>query len=65
MTSEREVYVYMRLPATLETVPAARLKAQTLPEARRSGLSGVFSGRCCRCRDVTGAGANLHCDTWI
>ena len=30
MTSEREAYVYIQLPGTLETVPAALLRVQTL-----------------------------------
>ena len=30
MTSEREAYVYIQLPGTLETVPAALLKVQKL-----------------------------------
>ena len=32
MTSEREAYVYVQLPGTLETVPAALLRVQTLPD---------------------------------
>ncbi len=37
MTSEREAYVYIQLPATLETVPAALLKVQTLPDGTQIG----------------------------
>jgi len=37
MTSEREVYVYIQLPGTLETVPAALLKVQTLPDGTQVG----------------------------
>jgi serine/threonine-protein kinase HipA len=32
MTSEREAYVYIQLPGTLDTVPAALLRVQTLPD---------------------------------
>ena len=38
MTSEREAYVYIQLPGTLATVPAALLRVQTLPD-------GVSIGR--------------------
>lgn len=37
MTSEREAYVYIQLPGTLETVPAALLKVQTLPDGIQIG----------------------------
>lgn len=37
MTSEREAYVYIQLPGTLETVPAALLRMQTLPEGTQIG----------------------------
>ena len=37
MTSEREAYVYIQLPGTTYTVPAALLKVQTLPDGRRVG----------------------------
>ena len=38
MTSEREAYVYIHLPGTLETVPAALLRVcRRCPTARRSG----------------------------
>ena len=37
MTSEREAYVYIQLPGTLETVPAALLKLQTLPGGAQVG----------------------------
>jgi serine/threonine-protein kinase HipA len=37
MTSEREAYVYIQLPGTLETVPAALLKVQTLPDGTQVG----------------------------
>jgi serine/threonine-protein kinase HipA len=37
MTSEREAYVYIQLPGTLETVPAALLKVQTLPGGTQVG----------------------------
>ena len=37
MTSEREAYVYIQLPGSLETVPAALLRVQTLPEDTRTG----------------------------
>jgi hypothetical protein len=39
MTSEREAYVYLQLPDTLETVPAALLRAQTLPDNTWIGVS--------------------------
>ena len=38
MTSERQVYIYIQLPGTLNTVPAALLKVETLPD-------GTFVGR--------------------
>lgn len=37
MTSEREAYVYIQLPGTLETVPAALLRVQTLPDGTEVG----------------------------
>ena len=37
MTSEREAYVYIQLPGTLDTVPAALLKMQTLPDGTQIG----------------------------
>ena len=37
MTSEREAYVYMPLPGTLETEPAALLRVQTLPDGTQIG----------------------------
>jgi serine/threonine-protein kinase HipA len=37
MTSEREAYVYIQLPGSLETVPAALLKVQTLPDGTQVG----------------------------
>lgn len=37
MTSEREVYVYIQLPGSLETVPAALLRVQTLPDGAQIG----------------------------
>ena len=37
MTSERQAYVYIQLPGTLETVPAALLKVQTLPDGTQIG----------------------------
>jgi serine/threonine-protein kinase HipA len=37
MTSERQAYVYIQLPGTLETVPAALLKVQTLPGGSQIG----------------------------
>lgn len=37
MTSEREAYVYVQLPDTLDTVPAALLKVQTLPDGTQIG----------------------------
>ena len=37
MTSEREAYVYIQLPGTLETVPAALLRVQTLPDGMQIG----------------------------
>jgi serine/threonine-protein kinase HipA len=37
MTSEREAYVYIQLPGTLETVPAAVLRVQTLPDGVQIG----------------------------
>jgi len=33
MTSERQAYVYVQLPGTLDTVPAALLKVEKLPDA--------------------------------
>jgi len=38
MTSERQAYVYVQLPGTLDTVPAALLKVEMLPD-------GTFVGR--------------------
>lgn len=38
MPSERQAYVYVQLPGTLNTVPAARLKVEKLPD-------GTFVGR--------------------
>lgn len=37
MTSEREAYIYIQLPGTLETVPAALLRVQTLPDGTQIG----------------------------
>lgn len=37
MTSEREAYVYVQLPGSLETVPAALLRVQTLPDGTQVG----------------------------
>jgi serine/threonine-protein kinase HipA len=37
MTSEREAYVYIQLPGTLETVPAALLRMRTLPDGTQIG----------------------------
>ena len=37
MTSEREAYVYIQLPGTLNTVPVALLKVQTLPDGTQIG----------------------------
>jgi len=37
MTSEREAYVYIQLPGSMETVPAALLKVQTLPDGLQVG----------------------------
>ena len=37
MTSERQAYVYIQLPGTLETVPAALLRVQTLPDGTQIG----------------------------
>jgi serine/threonine-protein kinase HipA len=37
MTSEREVHVYIHLPGTLDTVPAALLRVQTLPDGTLIG----------------------------
>lgn len=37
MTSEREAYVYIQLPASLETVPAALLRVRTLPDGTQIG----------------------------
>jgi serine/threonine-protein kinase HipA len=37
MTSEREAYVYIQLPGSLDTVPAALLKVQTLPDGTQIG----------------------------
>jgi serine/threonine-protein kinase HipA len=35
--SEREAYIYVQLPGTLETVPAALLRVQTLADGRQIG----------------------------
>jgi len=37
MTSEREVYIYIQLPGTLETVPAALLRVLTLDDGTHVG----------------------------
>jgi serine/threonine-protein kinase HipA len=37
MTSEAQVYVHIQLPGTLETVPAALLRVQTLPDGTLIG----------------------------
>jgi serine/threonine-protein kinase HipA len=37
MTSEREAYVYIQLPGTLKTVPAALLRVQTLSDGTQVG----------------------------
>jgi len=37
MISEREAYVYIQLPGTMETIPAALLKVQTLPDSTQIG----------------------------
>jgi serine/threonine-protein kinase HipA len=37
MTSERRAYIYIQLPGTLETVPAALLRVQTLPDGAQIG----------------------------
>jgi serine/threonine-protein kinase HipA len=37
MTSEREAYVYIQLPGSLQTVPAALLRVQTLPDGTQVG----------------------------
>jgi serine/threonine-protein kinase HipA len=37
MISEREAYVYIQLPASLETVPAALLRVQVLPDGTQIG----------------------------
>jgi serine/threonine-protein kinase HipA len=37
MTSEREAYIYVQLPGSLETVPAALLKIQELPDGTQVG----------------------------
>ena len=37
MTSEREAYVYIQLPGALETVTAALLRVQTLPDGTQIG----------------------------
>ncbi len=37
MTSEREAYVYIQLPGTLDTVPTALLRVQTLPDGTQIG----------------------------
>ena len=38
MTSERQVYIYVQLPGTLDTVPAALLKIE-------KQLDGIYVGR--------------------
>lgn len=35
--SEREAYIYIQLPGSLDTVPAALLRVQTLPDGRQIG----------------------------
>ena len=37
MTSEREAYIYIQLPGSLETAPAALLRVQTLPDGIQIG----------------------------
>ena len=37
MISEREAYVYIQLPGSLQTVPAALLRVQTLPDGVQIG----------------------------
>jgi serine/threonine-protein kinase HipA len=37
MTSERQAYVYIQLPGSLKTVPAALLRVQTLPDGTQIG----------------------------
>lgn len=37
MTSEREAYVYIQLPGTLEVVPAALLRVRALPDGTQIG----------------------------
>ncbi len=37
MTSEREAYVYIQLPGSLQTVPAALLRVQILPDGTQVG----------------------------
>lgn len=37
MTFEREAYVYIQLPGSLETVPTALLKVQTLADGTQVG----------------------------
>ncbi len=37
MTSEREAYIYIQIPGTLETVPAALVRVQTLPDGTLIG----------------------------
>ncbi|AOS79326.1 MULTISPECIES: type II toxin-antitoxin system HipA family toxin [Hydrogenophaga] len=37
MTSEREAYIYIQMPGTLETVPAALLRVQTLSDGTQIG----------------------------
>lgn len=37
MTSEREAYIYIQLPGSLETVTAALLRVQTLPDGTQVG----------------------------
>ena len=37
MTSEREAYVHIQLPGTMETVPAALLRVQTSPDGTQVG----------------------------
>ncbi len=37
MISERQVYIYIQLPGALESIPAAVLRVQTLPDGMRIG----------------------------
>ena len=52
MTSEREAYVHIQLPGSLETVPAALLRVQTLPDGIQIGRFRYGDRAICAARAV-------------